>query len=164
MICQMHLDSVVPIERASMAGRTIVQWDKDDCSDMKIIKVDLLGLGMLAVLADCRELVPKHYGKVLDYAQLPQDVEVYTGIQNADTVGLFQIESRAQMSALPRTKPKCFADLSMQVDIIRPGPVMGKFVNPYIERRLGKQAITYLHPSFEPFLHERSVSLSFRNR
>ncbi|HSC56289.1 MAG TPA: OB-fold nucleic acid binding domain-containing protein, partial [Nitrospira sp.] len=130
-----------------------VQWDKDDCSDMKIIKVDLLGLGMLAVLADCRELVPKHYGKTLDYAQLPQDAEVYEGIQKADTVGLFQIESRAQMSALPRTKPNCFADLSMQVAIIRPGPVTGKFVNPYIERRLGRQPITYLHPSFEPFLH-----------
>ena len=153
VICQGHLDSVVPIERASMAGRTVVQWDKDDCSDMKIIKVDLLGLGMLAVLADCRELVPKHYGKTLDYAQLPQDAEVYEGIQKADTVGLFQIESRAQMSALPRTRPKCFADLSMQVAIIRPGPVTGKFVNPYIERRLGRQAVTYLHPSFKPFLH-----------
>ena len=98
VICQGHLDSVVPIERASMAGRTVVEWDKDDCSDMKIIKVDLLGLGMLAVLADCRELVPKHYGKALDYAQLPQDNEVYESIQKADTVGLFQIESRAQMS------------------------------------------------------------------
>jgi len=153
VICQGHLDSVVPIERASMAGRTVVQWDKDDCSDMKIIKVDLLGLGMLAVLADCRDLVPTHYGKALDYAQLPQDNEVYRSIQKADTVGLFQIESRAQMSALPRTRPKCFADLSMQVAIIRPGPVTGKFVNPYIERRLGRQPITYLHPSFEPFLH-----------
>lgn len=152
VICQGHLDSVVPIERASMPGRTVVQWDKDDCSDMKIIKVDLLGLGMLAVLADCRELVPKHYGNSLDYAQLPQEAAVYEGIQKADTVGLFQIESRAQMSALPRTKPKCFADLSMQVAIIRPGPVTGKFVNPYIERRLGRQPITYLHPSFEPFL------------
>jgi error-prone DNA polymerase len=119
VICQGHLDSVVPIERASMAGRTVVQWDKDDCSDMKIIKVDLLGLGMLAVLADCRELVPQHYGKTLDYAQLPQDDDVYKSIQKADTVGLFQIESRAQMSALPRTRPKCFADLSMQVVLRR---------------------------------------------
>jgi error-prone DNA polymerase len=152
VICQSHLDSVVPIERASMGGRTVVQWDKDDCSDMKIIKVDLLGLGMLAVLADCLELVPKHYCVPLDYAQLPQDDAVYEGIQRADTVGLFQIESRAQMSALPRTKPKCFADLSMQVAIIRPGPVTGKFVNPYIARRLGRQPVSYLHPSFEPFL------------
>ena len=152
VICQGHLDSVVPIERASMAGRTVVQWDKDDCSDMGIIKVDLLGLGMLAVLKDAAQLVPQYYGKVLDYAQLPQDERVYESIQRADTVGLFQIESRAQMSALPRTKPKCFADLSMQVAIIRPGPVTGKFVNPYIERRLGRQPVTYLHPSFEPFL------------
>jgi error-prone DNA polymerase len=152
VICQGHLDSVVPIERASMAGRTVVQWDKDDCSDMKIIKVDLLGLGMLAVLADCLELVPKHYGVALDYAQLPQDDAVYKMIQRADTVGLFQIESRAQMSALPRTQPDTFERLSQQVAIIRPGPVTGKFVNPYIERKLGRQPITYLHPLFEPFL------------
>ncbi len=152
VICQGHLDSVVPIERASMVGRTVVQWDKDDCSDMGIIKVDLLGLGMLAVLKDAAKLVPEHYGEPLDYAQLPQDERVYEAIGLADTVGLFQIESRAQMSALPRTKPKCFADLSMQVAIIRPGPVTGHFVNPYIERRLGRQPITYLHPLFEPFL------------
>jgi error-prone DNA polymerase len=152
VVCQGHLDSVVPIERASMAGRTVVQWDKDDCSDMGIIKVDLLGLGMLAVLKDTAYLVPQYYGKQLDYAQLPQDARIYESIAKADTVGLFQIESRAQMSALPRTKPKCFADLSMQVAIIRPGPVTGKFVNPYIERRLGRQPVTYLHPSFEPFL------------
>jgi error-prone DNA polymerase len=135
-----------------MAGRTVVQWDKDDCSDMKIIKVDLLGLGTLAVLKDTAYLVPRHYGVPLDYAQLPKDAAVYESIQLADTVGLFQIESRAQMSALPRTKPTCFADLSMQVAIIRLGPVTGKFVNPYIERRLGRQPITYLHPLFEPFL------------
>jgi error-prone DNA polymerase len=153
VICQGHLDSVVPIERASMAERTVVQWDKDDCSDMKIIKVDLLGLGMMAVLKDTKDLVPQYYGVPLDYAQLPQDAAVYESFELADTVGLFQIESRAQMSALPRTKPKCFADLSMQVAIIRPGPVTGKFVNPYIERRLGRQPITYLHPLFEPFLH-----------
>jgi error-prone DNA polymerase len=152
VICQGHLDSVVPIERASMAGRTVIQWDKDDASDMKIIKVDLLGLGMMAVLADCRELVPRHYGVVLDYAQIPQDPAVYKTIQEADTVGLFQIESRAQMSALPRTQPDDLEKLSHQVAIIRPGPVSGDFVNPYIERRLGRQPITYLHPSFEPFL------------
>jgi error-prone DNA polymerase len=152
VICQGHLSSIVPIERASMDGRTVVQWDKDDCSDMGIVKIDVLGLGMLAVLSDCRDLVPKHYGVQLDYAQIPQDDDVYETIAAADTVGLFQIESRAQMSALPRTKPKCFADLSMQVAIIRPGPVTGKFVNPYIERRLGRQPVTYLHSSFQPFL------------
>jgi len=158
VICQGHLDSVVPIERATMPGRTVVQWDKDDCSDMGIIKVDLLGLGMLAVLKDTAYLVPQYYGEQLDYAQLPQDDAVYESIQVADTVGLFQIESRAQMSALPRTKPKCFADLSMQVAIIRPGPVTGKFVNPYIARRLGREPVTYLHPSFKPFL-ERTLGV-----
>jgi error-prone DNA polymerase len=158
VICQGHLDSVVPIERATMPGRTVVQWDKDDCSDMGIIKVDLLGLGMLAVLKDAAYLVPQYYGEQLDYAQLPQDDAVYESIQQADTVGLFQIESRAQMSALPRTKPKCFADLSMQVAIIRPGPVTGKFVNPYIARRLGREPVTYLHPSFKPFL-ERTLGV-----
>lgn len=135
-----------------MEGRTVIQWDKDDSSDMKIIKVDLLGLGMMAVLADCRELVPRHYDVILDYAQIPQDPAVYKTIQAADTVGLFQIESRAQMSALPRTRPQCFEDLSQQVAIIRPGPVTGQLVNPYIERKLGRQPVTYLHPSFEPFL------------
>jgi error-prone DNA polymerase len=152
VVCQGNLDSVVPIERASMEGRTVIQWDKDDASDMKIIKVDLLGLGMMAVLAECRELVPRYYGVVHDYAQIPQDPAVYKTIQEADTVGLFQIESRAQMSALPRTRPECFEDLSQQVAIIRPGPVTGQLVNPYIERKLGRQPVTYLHPSFEPFL------------
>jgi error-prone DNA polymerase len=158
VICQGHLDSVVPIERASMAGRTVVQWDKDDCSDMGIIKVDLLGLGMLAVLKDAQKLVREHYGVELDYAQLPEDEAVYKGIQEADTVGLFQIESRAQMSALPRTKPNSRKALSRQVAIIRPGPVTGKFVNPYIEWLLGRQPVTYLHPSFKPFL-ERTLGV-----
>jgi error-prone DNA polymerase len=152
VICQSHLSSIVPIERASMEGRTVVQWDKDDCSDMGIVKIDVLGLGMLAVLSDCRDLVPKHYGAVLDYAQIPHDDAVFKGITEADTVGLFQIESRAQMSALPRTKPKTLKCLSKQVAIIRPGPVTGNFVNPYIERVAGRQPVTYLHPSFQPFL------------
>ena len=152
VICQGHLDSVVPIERASMAGRTVVQWDKDDCSDMGMIKVDLLGLGMMAVLSDCRVLVPKYYGVVLDYAQIPQDPAVYKTIQAADTVGLFQIESRAQMSAIGRTKPENFQELADQVALIRPGPVSGEMVHPYIERKLGRQPVTYLHPSFESFL------------
>jgi len=158
VICQGQLDSVVPIERASMIDRTVVQWDKDDCSDMKMVKVDHLGLGELAALKDTQYLVRQHYGEEIDYAQLPQDDKVYESIQCADTVGVFQIESRAQMSCLPRTKPKCFADLSMQVAIIRPGPVTGKFVNPYIARRMGKEPITYLHPLFKPFL-ERTLGV-----
>jgi error-prone DNA polymerase len=152
VICQGQLDSVVPIERASMAGRTVVQWDKDDCSDMNIIKVDLLGLGMLAVLKDTAYLVPQYYGQPLDYAQLPQDDAVYATIQSGDTIGLFQIESPAQIATVVRTEPKCFRDLSDEVAIIRPGPVKGKFVNPYIQRKLGRQPVTYLHESFKPFL------------
>jgi len=152
VICQDHLDSFVPLERASMPGRTVIQWDKEDLSDMGGMKADFLGLRMMAVLSDCTKLIPQYYGKPLDLAQLPQEDIVYESIQRADTVGLFQIESRAQMSALPRTRPKCFADLAMQVAIIRPGPVVGEMVNPYIQRRLGREEVSYLHPSFEPFL------------
>ena len=99
----------MPIEPASMPGRTVIQWDKEDCADMKIIKVDLLGLGMMAVLKDCLTLVPEHYGEPLDLAQLPQnDPPTYRALQQADTVGMFQVESRAQMSALPRNRPPAF--------------------------------------------------------
>jgi len=129
-----------------MPGRTVVQWDKEDCADMKIIKVDLLGLGMMAVMKDCVELVPRHYGKPLDLAQLPHDDEVYRTLQRADTVGMFQVESRAQMSALPRNRPEKFYDLVVQVAIIRPGPIVGKMMNPYMLRRQHKQEITYPHP------------------
>jgi error-prone DNA polymerase len=158
VICQGHLDSVVPLERASMPGRTVVQWDKEDCADMKIIKVDLLGLGMMAVMKDCVELVPRHYGKVLDLAQLPHDDEVYKTLQRADTVGMFQVESRAQMSALPRNRPKTFYDLVVQVAIIRPGPIVGKMMNPYMLRRQHKQEITYPHPLLIPVL-ERTLGV-----
>jgi error-prone DNA polymerase len=158
VICQGHLDSIVPLERASMPGRTVVQWDKEDCADMKIIKVDLLGLGMMAVMKDCMELVPHHYGKPLDLAQLPHDPEVYRTLQRADTVGMFQVESRAQMSALPRNKPDKFYDLVVQVAIIRPGPIVGKMMNPYMLRRQHKQEITYPHPLLEPVL-ERTLGV-----
>ncbi len=158
VICQDHLDSVVPLERASMPGRTVVQWDKEDCADMKLIKVDLLGLGMMAVMKDCLELVPGHYGKPLDLAQLPHDDEVYKTLQRADTVGMFQVESRAQMSALPRNRPKKFYDLVVQVAIIRPGPIVGKMMNPYMLRRQDKQAITYPHPLLIPVL-ERTLGV-----
>src|SRR5277367_5973321 len=135
-----------------MPGRTVVQWDKEDCADMKIIKVDLLGLGMMAVMKDCVELVPWHYGKPLDLAQLPHDDEVYKTLQRADTVGMFQVESRAQMSALPRNRPEKFYDLVVQVAIIRPGPIVGKMMNPYMRRRQRQEEVTYLHPSLEKTL------------
>jgi error-prone DNA polymerase len=153
VICAEQLNAVVPLERASMPGRTVIQWDKEDCADMKIIKVDLLGLGMMAVLEDCLDLVPRYYKEPLDLAQLPQDdPEVYRTLQRADTVGMFQVESRAQMSALPRNRPVRFYDLVVQVAIIRPGPIVGKMMNPYMKRRQGKEAVTYAHPLLESVL------------
>jgi error-prone DNA polymerase len=152
VICQGQLNCVVPLERASMVGRTVVQWDKEDCADLGIIKVDLLGLGMMAVLKDCLELIPEHYGEQVDLAQLPEDDDVYKVLQRADTVGMFQVESRAQMASLPRNFPTKFYDLVVQVAIIRPGPIVGKMMHPYMRRRQGKEKVTYPHPSLEPVL------------
>jgi error-prone DNA polymerase len=152
VICQGQLDRVVPLERSSMPGRTVVQWDKEDCADLGIIKVDLLGLGMMAVIQDCLELVSQHYDEPVDLAQLPQDPVVYETLQRADTVGMFQVESRAQMASLPRNKPDKFYDLVVQVAIIRPGPIVGKMMHPYMRRRQKKEAVTYPHPSLEPVL------------
>ena len=131
VICQGQLDSVVPLEPASMPGRVVVQWDKEDCADLGIIKVDLLGLGMMAVLEDSIELIRDHYGEEVDLAHLPaDDPAVYSTLQKADTIGMFQIESRAQMSCLPRLRPQRFYDIVVQVAIIRPGPIVGQMVNP----------------------------------
>ena len=153
VICQGQLDSVVPLEPASMPGRVVVQWDKEDCADMGIIKVDLLGLGMMAVLKDSIELIRDHYHEEVDLAHLPQnDEQVYSTLQQADTVGMFQVESRAQMSCLPRLRPMRFYDVVVQVAIIRPGPIVGQMVNPFLERRQGRQEVTYAHPSLEPVL------------
>jgi error-prone DNA polymerase len=152
VICQGRLNRVVPLERASMAGRTVVQWDKEDCADLGIIKVDLLGLGMMAVLKDCLELIPAHYGEAIDLAQLPEDAEVYRTLQAADTVGMFQVESRAQMASLPRNRPEKFYDIVVQVAIIRPGPIVGQMMHPYMRRRQGREKVTYPHPSLEPVL------------
>jgi len=159
VICGGRLNAVVPIEPASMPGRTVVQWDKEDCADMKIIKVDLLGLGMMAVLKDCLELVPHHYHEPLDLAQLPQnDPSTYRALQRADTVGMFQVESRAQMSALPRNHPTRFYDLVVQVAIIRPGPIVGNMMNPYMKRRRGLEKVSYYHPLLQPVL-ERTLGI-----
>jgi error-prone DNA polymerase len=153
VICQGQLDSVVPLEPASMPGRVVVQWDKEDCADMGIIKVDLLGLGMMAVLKDSIELIHDHYDEEVDLAHLPQnDKQVYSTLQQADTIGMFQVESRAQMSCLPRLRPLRFYDIVVQVAIIRPGPIVGQMVNPFLERRQGRQEVTYAHPSLEPIL------------
>jgi error-prone DNA polymerase len=153
VICQGQLDSVVPLEPASMPGRVVVQWDKEDCADMGIIKVDLLGLGMMAVLKDSIELIRDHYHEEVDLAHLPQDdPPVYSALQQADTIGLFQVESRAQMASLPRLRPMRFYDIVVQVAIIRPGPIVGQMVNPFIQRRQGREDVTYPHPSLEPVL------------
>jgi error-prone DNA polymerase len=153
VICQGQLDSVVPLEPASMPGRVVVQWDKEDCADMGIVKVDLLGLGMMAVLEDSLRLIHDHYGEEVDLAHLPaDDPTVYSTLQKADTIGMFQVESRAQMSCLPRLRPKRFYDIVVQVAIIRPGPIVGQMVNPFLQRRQGREDVTYLHPSLEPVL------------
>jgi len=196
VICQGQLDAVVPLENASMPGRVVVQWDKDDCADMGIVKVDLLGLGMMAVLQDSLALVngeragqaggagqagweepldenrrrpvldtreghgpsvsargggaPR--GIKIDLAHLPEDPAVYKMLQAADTIGVFQVESRAQMATLPRLKPTTFYDLVVEVAIIRPGPIVGQMVHPYLNRRAGREPVQYPHPSLEPIL------------
>jgi error-prone DNA polymerase len=152
VICQGQLDRVVPLERASMPGRTVVQWDKEDCANLGIIKVDLLGLGMMAVLKDCLTLVPEHYGEPLDLARLPEDEEVYRTLQRADTIGMFQVESQAQKSSLPKNRPEKFYDVVVQVAIIRPGPIVGKMMHPYMRRRQKQERVTYPHPLLESTL------------
>jgi error-prone DNA polymerase len=148
-----RLDEIVPLEPARMPGRVVVQWDKDDCADLGIVKVDLLGLGMLAVLEESAALLRSHHGIEIDYAHLPpDDPAVYRMLRAADTVGVFQVESRAQMATLPRMRPERFYDLVVEVAIIRPGPIVGKMVNPYLARRNGQQPVRYPHPSLEPIL------------
>ena len=177
VICQGRLDEVVPLENASMPDRVVIQWDKDDCADMGLIKVDLLGLGMMAVLQDALHLVNKAGAREpeppvsspepraaspgprapdsapLDLAHLPpDDPAVYRMLQEADTVGIFQVESRAQMATLPRLRPERFYDIVVEVAIIRPGPIVGQMVHPYLKRRQGAEPVTYPHPSLEPIL------------
>ena len=147
------LDEIVPLEPAAMPGRVVVQWDKEDCADLGVIKVDLLGLGMLAVLEEAIPLIAEHEGVKVDLAHLPpDDPAVYEMLRKADTIGVFQVESRAQMATLPRMKPRTFYDLVVEVAIIRPGPIVGQMVNPYLERRNGRAPVTYPHPSLEPIL------------
>ena len=142
IICQNQLSKIVPLENASMPGRVVAQWDKDDCEDLGIVKVDLLGLGMMAVMQDALELC-RERGRPLDLAHIPKDdPATYEMIQEADTIGVFQIESRAQMATLPRMKPKCFYDVVIEVAIIRPGPIQGDMVHPYLARRAGKEPVT----------------------
>jgi error-prone DNA polymerase len=183
VVCQGRLDEVVPLENASMPGRVVAQWDKDDCADMGIVKVDLLGLGMMAVLQDALTLVNtegrgqraevreedtqapaararrRHDVPQLDLAHLPpDDPAVYRMLREADTIGVFQVESRAQMATLPRMKPERFYDIVVEVAIIRPGPIVGQMVHPYLKRRRGEEPVTFPHPSLAPIL-ERTLGV-----
>jgi len=154
VVCQGQLDSVVPLEPATMPGRVVIQWDKEDCADLGLIKVDLLGLGMMAVLKDSIGLIRDHCGDEVDLAHLPQDCpDVYDAIRKADTIGMFQIESCAQMASLPRNDPTRFYDLVTQVALIRPGPITGEMTSPYLKRRQGKEPVTYPHESLIPVLN-----------
>ena len=187
VVCQGRLDEVVPLENASMPDRVVIQWDKDDCADMGIVKVDLLGLGMMSVIQDALALVNgtairhpssavrqasvdeagvqssasgegraeggRRHATELDLAHLPpDDPAVYRMLQEADTVGIFQVESRAQMATLPRLRPKRFYDIVVEVAIIRPGPIVGQMVHPYLKRRQGLETVEYPHPSLKPIL------------
>jgi error-prone DNA polymerase len=152
IICQNKLSSFVPLENASMPGRVVAQWDKDDCEDLGIVKVDLLGLGMMSVMQDALELC-RERGRPLDLAHIPKDdAATFEIMQQADTIGVFQIESRAQMATLPRMKPKCFYDVVIEVAIIRPGPIQGDMVHPYLARRAEKERVTYFDDRLKPVL------------
>lgn len=152
IVCDHGLDFSVPLERAAMAGRNVVQWDKDDCEDMGIVKIDLLGLGMLAAMEDML-VVCSRRGTPVDLARIPMDdPAVFEMLCKADTVGTFQVESRAQMATLPVMRPQMFYDLVIEVAIIRPGPIVGDLVHPYLNRRSGKAVIDYIHPSCEGVL------------
>ncbi len=158
IICQGQLHTIVPLENASMPGRVVVQWDKDDCEDLGIIKVDLLGLGMMAALQEAIEITSDR-GYAVDLAKIPKDdPKTFAMMQTADTIGVFQIESRAQMATLPRMKPVNFYDLVVEIAIIRPGPIAGNLTHPYLERRAGKQAVDYIHPKCQPIL-ERTLGV-----
>jgi error-prone DNA polymerase len=154
-----RLDEVVPLEPAAMPGRVVIQWDKEDCADLGIIKVDLLGLGMLAAIEEAIPLIQRCEGKEVDLAHLPEnDPLVYKMLNEADTIGMFQVESRAQMATLPRNAPKTFYDIVVQVAIIRPGPIVGGMVRPFFDRRQGKAPVEYPHPCLEPIL-ERTLGV-----
>ncbi len=147
------LRTVVPIEPASMPGRTVIQWERDDLDAAGLVKIDLLGLGMLTVLQDCLKYIRATRGVTIDLGALDMtDQAVYDDLCAADTIGVFQVESRAQMNTLPRLKPRSFYDVVVEVAIIRPGPIQGEMVNPYLRRRMGTEQIEYPHPSLEPVL------------
>ena len=151
ILCPGRLDEVVPIENATMSGRTVVQWDKDDCEDLGLVKIDFLGLGMMAVLQDCREICAAR-GQPWELHEVPtDDPATYDMMCRADTIGVFQIESRAQMATLPKIKPATFYDVVIEVAIVRPGPIVGQLTSPLLQRRAGREPVVCLDPE----VHER---------
>ena len=149
VICDRPISEVCPVEWATMPGRSVLQWDKDDCAAVNLVKFDLLGLGMLSALHRAIDYIAEFRGERVDLATIPQEDDVYAMLCRADSVGVFQVESRAQMSTLPRLKPRRFYDLVVEVALIRPGPIQGGSVHPYIRRRNGQEPVTYLHPLLE---------------
>jgi error-prone DNA polymerase len=155
VIARGSLAELVPIEPAAMPGRTVIQWNKDDLDTLGILKVDCLALGMLTAIRKCLELVAAHTGRRLTLADIPEgDARVYDMICRADTIGVFQIESRAQMAMLPRLKPRCYYDLVIEVAIVRPGPIQGEMVHPYLRRRCGQEPVTYPSPAIQQVLEK----------
>ena len=152
VICDRPVIEVCPVEWARMENRSVLQWDKDDCAAVGLVKFDLLGLGMLSALHHAVDLIRDHRGYEVDLATIPQEPEVYDMLCRADSIGVFQVESRAQMATLPRLRPRTFYDLVVEVALIRPGPIQGGSVHPYIRRRNGQEEVTYLHPLLEPSL------------
>lgn len=153
VLTERPIGEVCPIEPARMENRTVLQWDKDDCAWMGLVKFDLLGLGMLGCIQHTFDLAARHLGEEWTLASMPKEEPgVYDMLCQADTIGLFQVESRAQIGTLPRLLPRCFYDLVIEIALIRPGPIQGGAVHPYIRRRTGAEPITYLHPKLEPVL------------
>jgi error-prone DNA polymerase len=152
VICDRPIAEVCPIEWARRDNRSVLQWDKEDCANAGLVKFDLLGLGMMSALHKAMDMVKEHFGEEIDLAHLPQEDEVYDMLGRADAIGLFQVESRAQLATLPRLRPRCFYDLAIEVALIRPGPIQGNAVHPLIRRHNGQEEITYLHPLLEPAL------------
>jgi error-prone DNA polymerase len=152
VLCDRPVVEVCPVEWGRMENRSVLQWDKDDCAAAGLVKFDLLGLGMLSVLHYTIDLIAEHHGVTVDLATIPQEDAVYDMLCQADSIGVFQVESRAQMATLPRLRPRCFYDLVVEVALIRPGPIQGGSVHPYIRRRNGQEPVTYLHPLLEPAL------------
>jgi error-prone DNA polymerase len=159
IITKRPLSEIVPIENATMPERSVIQWDKDDCGDVGMVKIDLLGLGMLSLIDVALRLVKEHHGVTIDPALMRyDDPKVFELLSTADTVGVFQVESRAQMNTLPRHRPTCFYDLVVEVALIRPGPIQGDMVHPYLRRRNGEEEVTYPHPVLKPIL-ERTLGI-----